>query len=485
MKRCPVVMNDTGSACNQPTASSGDGLCAPHVARRRNGWADADLGLPWGTRRARAAAGPRRVTLIDVDQTFEEASELSTSWHADPRRDGFHERLWQTYCAKHKLTLDAPYPVEVIVAYLTWLWEPGPPGPPAGYRANTVRAAASWLSRQHTMLGYPSPTTAQPVVDLLAGMDRHNVAKPPATRGGPPGRRRFLTREDMRRIAALAPPPTSARQSFLHALLLLRTLPDAPGIADLVTLDAASTRRADGGMHVDLCSRSLHLPHCHDPLLDPCRALEALLAVVPARYPLATLFPKSGAAIHADRLDQEVIDRAIRARRVQLARLARRCQHPTATPRANEHDIGPHLDPATLIHLAASSMPPWLQHLRDLALVLTTWQLALRPSDLHSLVFGLNACRSHDGWTIAPARLKSDQRFDGAPLRLQRAEDPRICAVTALDRWVLAAALSHGDQLFPVLRNGVVAGHLAMSASTRSHEVSELFRRAGIAGSLG
>lgn len=79
--------------------------------------------------------------------------------------------------------------------------------------------------------------------------------------------------------------------------------------------------------------------------------------------------------------------------------------------------------------------PRRVRWLRDRALLLTSWHLALRGNEVGRI--SLEDLRRDDrGYTAWLGRTKNDQLATGTPLSLVHTQDPQLNAVRALDEWL-------------------------------------------------
>jgi integrase len=126
------------------------------------------------------------------------------------------------------------------------------------------------------------------------------------------------------------------------------------------------------------------------------------------------------------------------------------------------------LDTAT-VRALTEDLPDGLAGIRDRAMVLTSFALGLRASD----VVGLNVrgvVPAGHGLDVQIARSKTDQEGVGVTLALSPGTRTDTCPVTALRAWLAAAGLEDGP-LFRSVGKGasqrVGAGRMATSSVTR------------------
>lgn len=126
------------------------------------------------------------------------------------------------------------------------------------------------------------------------------------------------------------------------------------------------------------------------------------------------------------------------------------------------------LDTAT-VRALTEDLPPGLAGIRDRAMLLTSFALGLRASD----VVGLNVAGitpAGHGLDVQIARSKTDQEGAGATLALSPGTRPDTCPVTALRTWIAAAGLTDGP-LFRSIGKGTAprlgTGRMATSSVTR------------------
>jgi len=113
----------------------------------------------------------------------------------------------------------------------------------------------------------------------------------------------------------------------------------------------------------------------------------------------------------------------------------------------------PSLGTDVLAQLLARLDPETTTWVRDNAVLLVGWHLALRGGEVGGALAITDLARDRLGYTAMLGRTKGDQMAAGTPLSLLPTEEPRLDPVAALDAWLLRRGDAPGP-VFTSMRGG-------------------------------
>lgn len=283
------------------------------------------------------------------------------------------------------------------------------------YALASIRAAKAAIGIAHDRIGAPSPSRDPWVRLVMAG-----IARSPSLQ-----RSRSMSPLDlpqMRAVMAVAPPPPGLSTIRDQALLLTAAATRWPmGRVLALRRDQVLVR----GDRVRLRAQNGDVIELPAPAAT---ALRQLVQVLPDRVPLA--FGVRGTdhmpLFLAGAAEQDIatLTATVRQALRKSAGLDLSVRQPLPSLPAHE------LDRVLLCRDRRG-----VRWLRDQALLLTAWHLALRGDEVGTLL--LQDLRRDDrGYTAWLGRTKNDQLATGTPLSLLPTDDPALDPVKALDAWL-------------------------------------------------
>lgn len=317
-----------------------------------------------------------------------------------------------------------------VGAYLAWMaaGETTPDGTVTRrpYALATIRAAKVAIGIAHDRIGSPSPARDPWVCLVMAG-----IARSPWL-----GRSRSMSplgASQMQALMALPPPPPTLMTLRDHAILRVAAATRWPmGRVLELRRDQVQVREPHVRLIVD-----------DDPVLEldaaAAEALHELLEALPAKVPLA--FGVRG----TDRSPQFLGDTADDIAAL-IATQRQAFQKSSALRLRVRHPLPP-MSQAELDRVLLSRDPRRVRWLRDRALLLTAWHLALRGDEVGRILLE-DMRRDERGYTAWLGRTKNDQLATGTPLSLLPTRDVALDPVGALDEWLAYRCAAGPGALF-------------------------------------
>lgn len=361
---------------------------------------------------------PASIDLAATDADIDAVIDRARYAAGTTRTVGPTQARFRTWCEARGLD-SLPAAPATVGAYLAWMaaGEKDADGTVIRqpYALATIRAAKAAIGITHARAGLPSPATDTWVCLVMAGIAR----SPWLHRSQPMSP---LGAAQMRRLMA-SPPPKAELSSLRDQAFLLVAAATGWPLGDVLALRRDQVRVSDDA--VVLAPRpgqTVELPQL------AAATLRQLKEALPARVTLA--FGVRGTesspqfVTGASAADIAALTATVRQSLRKSANLDVRTRRPLPPMTAQEFD-----------HLLLRRDRRRVRWLRDRALLLTAWHLALRGSEIGDI--RLEDLRRDDrGYTAWLGRTKNDQIATGTPLSLLRTQDPQLDPVTALDAWL-------------------------------------------------
>jgi hypothetical protein len=425
----------------------------------------------------RPGVEPRTPRLVDAAALLAHAQRDAADAPFAPRTRQIaneQQAAFTAWCTARGVTA-LPAAPESLAAWLTSLAHPSSePGSERPARAlATVQLARTGVDIAHRRAGLTSPAADPRLRAVMAGIARSGLRRP---RQQPPA-----LRSTVAALAAVpAPPPdllTLRDQAFL-ALSYATRLP--PLI--LASIPVAEVLVQPDAIVLPLNGGTLTVAARTDDLLDPHRAVAELLKALPSSTGLllgvvSARSARGGPARLPTTLggtDPKTIDTVVRA-------LTRRLRPLGWTVTGQRMPRIP-VDPARRTLLHARVHRGLTQHLRDRALLLTAWHLALRPGETGLLTMD-GTHRDDRGFTLWLPRAKNDAIGHGSPLSLLPTADPILDPVTAMDAWLAVRGPAPGA-IFCLTGPGSVSPGAAIPPRQLTTTIQRLAALAALDGDL-
>ena len=354
----------------------------------------------------------------------------------------YEQHQFEKWCEPLGLA-SMPAQAVVVASYLAWmavgkLDEDGAVVR-APYAMSSIRAARTGVGHAHRRHGHVSPTSDIFVSNVLRGIARQAWI------------RRAVQQEPLTHIELgklLAVPrllPTLCSVRDRAAVLLVRA--SRWSLADVVALTRADVRMEPTRLVLGSGSQALVvLCRCGGPmgdLLCPVAAVRELLEDLPSSSILllgvSHAAPGGGTGL-TFAAEPPVVLRAIQAA--------------VRGAGAQPGGLAGLSDPEAA-HLLGCLDPALTQRLREDAVLLCAWHLALRGGEVGSLQLA-DLCRDERGYTAWLGRTKTDQLGVGTPLSLLPTQNRGLDPVAALDSWLLLRGPTPGP-VFAKVQSGQAA----------------------------
>lgn len=428
------------------------------------------------TRRGCPARPPRQVE--DVSALDAEISALIRHARHAPRTLSLAETEQDKFAAwVHRQCRGLPAmpaaPI-VLASYLAWMSRPDHDAEGrvlrAAYALSTIRTARTGVGLAHRCAGLPDPAADPYVQGVVRGIARsYGIARPQ--------QQDPLTHDLLLRLLTVPAPLPEVTSLRDRAAVLVSAVTglslaalSAQPRTGLIFGPAGAVLRAAGGQHALTCRCTAR----EGSLLCPVAALRDLDADLPAQAELLL------GVVHAERgggtrplAYPEPGEAARVARAVQAAIRCAGSQWPAAAAVSSP-------SPAALAQLLGRLDPASTRWVRDNAVLLVGWHLALRGGEVGSLSLA-DLRRDRSGYTAMLGRTKGDQVGAGSPLSLLPTRGPALDPVAAMDAWLLRRGPEPGP-VFTSLRGGHPRPGRAMSTASVGTVIRDRTAAAGLAG---
>jgi integrase len=339
------------------------------------------------------------------------------------------------------------------------------------YARSTIRIARGGIGLAHRRTGAPDPTADPYVRAVMRGIARCVWIRRPRQQNP-------LTHDLLLKLVTLRPPLPAVTTVRDRAAVLVSHGTGAT-LAEVAALPRAAVTVLDDQAVLELpTGRATLACQCAAPagdLLCPVAALRDLDADLPSRAELMFGVVHAGRRRGPGPLSYPVAADAERVlQSVQAAVRGVGVRWPARSPL-------PYREDDALAQLLARLDPETTTWVRDTAMLLVGWHLALRGGEVGGALAITDVARDRLGYTAMLSRTKGDQMAAGTPLSLLPTREPRLDPVAALDAWLLRRGRAAGP-VFTSMRGGRPRLDQPMSTASVSMAIRARVAAAGLTG---